>query len=50
MAGLGTNDRQLIRILATRCEIDMVEIKLAFERIYGKTLKSFIKVIFKKVS
>uniref|UniRef100_A0A0K8TP66 Annexin n=1 Tax=Tabanus bromius TaxID=304241 RepID=A0A0K8TP66_TABBR len=43
MAGMGTNDRQLIRIIVTRCEIDMQDIKAAFERKYGKSLKSFIK-------
>jgi annexin A7/11 len=43
MAGMGTNDRSLIRLVATRCEIDMVDIKEAFQQKYGKTLKSFIK-------
>ncbi|CAO1417273.1 unnamed protein product [Diamesa hyperborea] len=43
MAGLGTNDRQLIRLIVTRCEIDMTEIKAAFERIFTESLKSFIK-------
>ncbi|CAO1417280.1 unnamed protein product [Diamesa hyperborea] len=43
MAGLGTNDRALIRLVITRCEHDMVDIKEAFQRLYGKSLKSFIK-------
>jgi len=43
MVGLGTNDRSLIRLCVTRCEIDMEDIKVAFQRLYGKTLKSFIK-------
>ncbi|KAH8309967.1 hypothetical protein KR067_010868, partial [Drosophila pandora] len=43
MAGIGTNDTQLIRVIITRSEIDMVDIKVAFERLYGKTLKSWIK-------
>lgn len=43
MAGMGTDDRALIRLVITRCEIDMVDIKEAFQRKYGKTLKSFIK-------
>ncbi len=43
MHGLGTNDRQLIRLVVTRCEIDMGEIKKAFERVFGKTLKSYVK-------
>ncbi|KAH8336640.1 hypothetical protein KR074_010280, partial [Drosophila pseudoananassae] len=63
MAGIGTNDTQLIRVIITRSEvmqskkasfltwskfrfcfqIDMVDIKVAFERLYGKSLKSWIK-------
>lgn len=43
MKGIGTNDRQLIRLIVTRCEIDMVEIKEAFARIFGETLKECIK-------
>ena len=44
MAGIGTNDVQLIRLVVTRCEIDLHDIKMAFERMYGKTLRSWIKV------
>ncbi|XP_059616229.1 annexin B11 isoform X2 [Phlebotomus argentipes] len=43
MAGIGTNDRQLIRLVVTRCEIDLADIKTTFERLYGKSLKSWIK-------
>ncbi|XP_059223453.1 annexin B11 isoform X2 [Stomoxys calcitrans] len=43
MAGIGTNDKQLIRVIITRCEIDMGDIKVAYERMYGKSLKSWIK-------
>lgn len=43
-AGIGTNDSQLIRIIVTRCEIDLNDIKVAFERLYGKSLRSWIKV------
>lgn len=43
MEGLGTNDQKLIRLIVTRCEIDMVEIKAAFNRLFGKSLKDFIK-------
>lgn len=44
MAGIGTNDQQLIRLIVTRCEIDLNDIKAAFERLYGKSLRSWIKV------
>lgn len=43
MDGLGTADDKLIRLIVTRCEIDMVEIKGAFQRLFGKSIKSFIK-------
>ncbi|KAH8387048.1 hypothetical protein KR093_004395, partial [Drosophila rubida] len=43
MAGIGTNDKQLIRVIITRSEIDLADIKVAFERLYGKSLKSWIK-------
>lgn len=43
MDGLGTNDQKLIRLIVTRCEIDMVEIKAAFQRIFGESLKNCIK-------
>jgi hypothetical protein len=44
MAGMGTKDQSLIRIMVTRCEVDMVDIKNAFQAKYGKTLESFISV------
>ena len=42
--GAGTNDRALIRVMVTRCEVDMVQIKQEFHRLYKKTLESFIEV------
>lgn len=42
--GLGTTDSVLIRIMVSRAEIDMLDIKSQFQKIYGKTLHSFIKV------
>lgn len=44
MVGFGTRDAQLIRLLVTRCEIDLADIKVAFQKKYGKTLRSFIQV------
>jgi len=42
--GLGTTDSVLIRIMVSRAEIDMLDIKAQFLKMYGKTLHSFIKV------
>lgn len=48
MAGIGTNDSQLIRLIVTRCEVDLNDIKVAFERMYGKSLRSWIKGKFSR--
>lgn len=45
LQGLGTDDQDLIRIIVSRCEVDLVDIKLEFQRKYHKSLGSFIKVI-----
>jgi len=42
MKGAGTDDSTLIRIVVTRCEVDMVEIKQAFLTNYHKTLGKMI--------
>ncbi|KAG9488900.1 hypothetical protein GDO78_005090 [Eleutherodactylus coqui] len=43
MKGLGTDDNTLIRVMVSRCEIDMLEIRADFKKMYGKSLHSFIK-------
>ncbi|XP_046680601.1 annexin B9-like isoform X1 [Homalodisca vitripennis] len=43
MAGAGTKDRALIRMVAIRSEIDMEDIKRAFHHKYSKTLADFIR-------
>ena len=44
MKGAGTDEHTLTRVMVTRSEIDMVQIKQRFQEHYGKTLASFIKV------
>lgn len=41
---MGTNDRVLMRVVVTRCEVDMVQIKQEFQTKYHKTLDNFIDV------
>lgn len=43
--GLGTNDDALIRVIVSRSEVDLVEIKHEFQYAYGQTLEAFIAVI-----
>jgi len=42
MKGMGTDDKTLIRVVVTRSEIDMVEIKAEFVKKYGRTIQHFI--------
>jgi len=43
MKGLGTDDRTLIRVIVSRCEVDMKQIKAEFQKRYGKDLNSFVR-------
>lgn len=42
MKGLGTEDDRLIRLVVTRSEVDMGEIKEVFQQQYGDSLENFI--------
>lgn len=43
MAGMGTNENMLTRIVVTRCEKDMVQIKQCFQQRYHKSLEKWIE-------
>lgn len=43
---MGTDDKKLIRLVVTRCEVDMEDIKRAYQSKYGESLKEAIKVLF----
>lgn len=44
LQGLGTDDKTLIRVIITRAEVDMVQVKQEFQKEFGKSLEDFIKV------
>ncbi|XP_056133197.1 annexin A6 isoform X1 [Lampris incognitus] len=44
MKGLGTDDRALIRIMVSRCEIDLFNIRKEFKDSHDATLHEFIQV------
>jgi len=43
IAGSGTDDPKLIRLVVSRCEIDMGNIKEEYEKRYNETLEKAIK-------
>lgn len=43
MKGMGTDDDTLIRLLVSRCEIDLAEIKSEYKRLYKKSLHDAVK-------
>ena len=45
MVGMGTRDRDLIRLIVSRSEIDLANIRNEFEFMYEKSLSTEVKVI-----
>ncbi|KAI4357441.1 hypothetical protein L6164_001389 [Bauhinia variegata] len=43
MKGIGTDDSRLLRVIVTRAEVDMVQIKAAYYSRYGRRLKTDVK-------
>jgi len=44
LQGVGTNDDTLIRVIVSRSEVDLVQIKQEFHRHHGQSLDSWIQV------
>lgn len=42
--GLGTDDRDLIRVVVSRCDSDLGDIKKEYEKFTGKSLKDAVGV------
>ncbi|XP_062029513.1 annexin D5 [Rosa rugosa] len=43
MKGLGTDDSTLLRVVVTRAEIDMMYVKIEYQKKYGKSLNEAVK-------
>ena len=46
LQGLGTDDNTLIRIIVTRSEVDLLDIRDEFAKLYHCSLAKFISVSF----
>ena len=44
MKGIGTDDDALVRVVVSRCEIDLANIKEEFQKLTGQTLDQYISV------
>lgn len=44
IAGAGTADRDLMRLTVGRCEIDLGNIKVAYQNFYGVSLSTAVSV------
>lgn len=41
--GIGTNDSKLVRVIVSRCEVDMPNIKMAYRQLYGRDIVADIR-------
>ena len=46
LQGLGTDDQTLIRVIVSRCEVDMADIKERYKEKYNTTLAKALEVSF----
>uniref|UniRef100_A0A8C4PWI8 Annexin n=1 Tax=Eptatretus burgeri TaxID=7764 RepID=A0A8C4PWI8_EPTBU len=46
MKGMGTDDKTLIRLMVSRCEVDMLDIRHEYKQDYGESLYAAIKSSF----
>ena len=44
VAGAGTADRDLMRLTVSRCETDLGNIKVAYQNVYGESLRNAVSV------
>lgn len=44
MVGMGTRDRDLVRIIVSRCEIDLANIRNEYEYAFKKSLAADVSV------
>ena len=43
MKGLGTKDKTLVRLIVSRSEVDLVQVKEAFFRLFGQSLERWVR-------
>ena len=44
VAGVGTADRDLMRLTVSRCETDLGNVKVAYQDVYGESLSNAVSV------
>ena len=44
ISGAGTKDRALIRLIVSRCDVDLGTIKIEYQKAYGRSLAADVSV------